>query len=333
MTFRKLVIAASALAGVFVACLHADWEPDQKLSTSDSAAMLNENMGRCLVACGDTLHVVWFDTQNNGSAILYKRSSDEGTTWGPDTRLSGYPGTADFPTLAVSGPMLHLAFRDSRTGDYRSYYKRSTDGGRTWGADVDIGNSGVFNWWPAIASVGANVYVALNEDTVNSEVYFRRSTDNGTTWDTVQRISNAPGRSEDPCIAACGSCIHIVWNDFRNGGAGQSEVYYRRSTDQGLTWGPETRLTNALGMSYSPTAYPSDSNVDVAWEDNRDTNFSIYRKRSTDFGLTWGSDERLTMDTVGYYYPSILVDGLQIHMVWFSFAGTSSSTFTRAMGA
>ncbi len=320
------MLSRQTLALVFALVLsaalaHAQWEPDQKLSTTNSAAVLNENMARCLVCCGDTVHVIWCDTQNNGGAIYYKRSSDHGTTWGPDTRLSGNPGTADFPTLAVSGTNVHLAFRDQRTGRYGSYYKRSTDGGRNWGQDVFISDSLLFNWWPAIAAVGPMVYVALNLDTVNSEVYFRRSPDNGETWDSIQRISNAPQRSEDPCIAASDSNVHIVWNEFRHGGNGHSEVYYRRSSDQGATWGPETRLTYDTAMSYSPTVYPSGSNVDVAWEDNRDGNFEIYHKRSTDYGLTWGPDERLTTDSAVSVYPSIVTDGASIHIVWFGLSG------------
>ncbi|HTW91923.1 MAG TPA: exo-alpha-sialidase [bacterium] len=299
----------------------AQWEPDRKLSTTDSSAALNENMGRCIVTCADTVHVVWYDTKNNGSAIYYKRSSDQGATWGPDTRLSCSPGYSDFPSLAVSGTNVHLAFRDQRTGRYGSCYKRSTDGGRNWGQDVFISDSALFNWWPSVAAVGPMVYVALNLDTVNSEVYFRRSTDNGENWDTIQRISNAPQRSEDPCIAASDSNVHIVWNDFRHGGGGHSEVYYRRSSDQGVTWGPETRLTFDTAMSYSPTVYPSGSNVDVAWEDNRDGNFEIYHKRSTDYGLTWGPDQRLTFDSATSVYPSIVADGGNVHIVWFGLSG------------
>ena len=63
------------------AIVYAQWEPDVKLSTTDSSAHTNENMARCLVACGDTLHAVWYDSQNRGSAVFYKCSSDRGTTW------------------------------------------------------------------------------------------------------------------------------------------------------------------------------------------------------------------------------------------------------------
>ena len=296
---------------------HAQWEPDRKLSTTDSSARTNENMARCLLSWGDTLHAVWFDIQNNGSAIFYKRSSDRGTTWGADTRLSGIPGTADYPSLAQSGSTLHLVFRDRRSGRYASYYKRSLDGGRTWGPDVFLDTT---CFWPSVAAVGSMVFVALNDTVVtgNSEVFFRRSTDNGTSWEPAQRISNAPGRSEDPCITAGSSYVHLAWNEFRDGNC---EVYTRRSPDQGVTWGPETRLTYAPNHSYSPDIVVSDSIVDVAWEDRRSGDYDIYRIRSTDLGLTWGTEQRLTSDTATSAYPSFVLSGSTIHMVWFNFGG------------
>jgi hypothetical protein len=310
-----LLFIALALLGPTVVC--AQWEPDRKLSTTDSAACTNENMARCIIACADTLHVVWWDWQNKGSAIYYKRSSDQGATWTADTRISGTPGTADFPSLAQSGSTLHLVFRDDRTGEYGSYYKRSLDGGRTWESDILLG---IEHWWPSVAAVESMVYVALNDniDSTNSEVFFRRSTNNGTSWDSTQRISNATGRSEDPCITAGGPYVHIVWNEFRDGNC---EVYYRHSSDQGMTWGPETRLTNAPNHSYSPNIVASGSNADIAWEDRRSGDYDIYFKRSTDHGLGWGPDERLTQDTVTSLYPSFAVAGSNINMVWFDIGG------------
>jgi hypothetical protein len=63
----------------------AQWGPDIKLSTNEGSAALNENMGRCLIANGDAVHVVWCDLTNNGQAIYYKRSLDGGLTWGAES--------------------------------------------------------------------------------------------------------------------------------------------------------------------------------------------------------------------------------------------------------
>ncbi len=221
--------------------------PDVKLSTNETSAALNENMGRCLLANGNALHVVWMDTKDDDHAIYYKSSTDSGATWTSDYRISGTPGADSNPLLAQSGSVLHLVFlRNIGTRQSSSYYKRSTDGGLTWGPDVLLGKT---KWWPGVAAAGHQVYVSLNtvyaDDEKNSVVYFRRSTDDGATWEPQQRISQAArrtsGRSEDPAIVADGQYVHLVWNDNRDAIPGKGmAVYYRRSSDMGVTWGPET---------------------------------------------------------------------------------------------
>ncbi|MCX6905183.1 MAG: sialidase family protein, partial [Verrucomicrobia bacterium] len=283
--------------------------PDTKLSVNEGAATLNENMGQCIVAQGDALHVVWCDTKNNGSAIYYKRSLDGGLTWGADTRLSGNPGSDSFPLLAQSASNLHLVFFRNSTA---SYYKRSTDGGSTWGPDVFLGNT---KWWPGVAAGGSNVYVSLNTvpDGTNSEVFFRRSTDNGTTWQPQQQISHAAGRSEDPAIVASGKHVHLVWNDNRDG---NMTVYYRHSPDMGVTWGSETALTHAPDYTYFPTIYLAGPNVDIAYGDRQSGHFEIYHLHSADFGSTWPPKEQMTQTSTNQFYPAIVRDGPNVHLLW-----------------
>ena len=295
--------------------LLAQWEPDRKLSTTDTSASLNENQGQCILASGDTLHVVWYDAHNNGSAIFYKRSINGGVTWGPDTRLSGAPSVANMPLVALSGSTLHVAYRDSGSGQYASSYKRSLDGGNTWGPGFSLDAS--TPWWPGVAAEGSTVFVSLNEsNSGNSEVYFRRSTDNGASWEAKQQISNAPGRSEDPSIAAAGGYVHLAWNDNREG---VMHTYYRRSSDQGVTWGPETPMNNT--NAYSPHVSVFGSYVDVLWGDRRSGDYDIYLRESTDFGATWGGEKRLSQDAAASLYPSIARDGSNIHIIWWNLSG------------
>jgi hypothetical protein len=306
---------------IAAAAVSAQWSQDRKLSTTDSATQLNENMGTCLVACGDTLHAVWCDTKNNGSAIYYKRSIDTGVTWGPDTRLSATPGHAEFPAIACAGSTLHLVFRDSRGAQNASYYKRSQDGGATWEPDVFLDTA---YWWPSVAASGPLVYVVLNDTIItngvsNSEVYFRRSLDNGNSWGALQRISNAAGRSEDPAIATDGAHVYLAWNDNRTG---VMQTWFRISTDSGVTWGPERQLTSSTVFAYSPMIHVYGHDVYIPWEDRRNNNnFDIYLIHSSDFGATWGTEERLSQDAGASAYPDLARDGQNIHMVWFNIPG------------
>lgn len=315
------MLCPSSMAG-------AQWEKEVKLSTNEGAASLNENMGRCIVADGDTVDVVWADQKNNGQAIYYRHSNDKGATWGPDTRISASPSADTFPLLARSGAILHLTFlRGFGTPQSASYYRRSTDGGKTWEPEVLLGNT---KWWPGLATAGDMVYVSLNtvfaDDAKNSAVYFRRSADKGATWEPQQQISTAPrrtgGRSEDPAIVADGKYVHLVWNDNRDADPGKGmAVYYRRSADMGKTWEAETALTHGPDYTYFPTINLAGANVDIAYGDRQTGHYEIFHQHSADFGATWKVKEQISKPPTGGFYPAIVRAGDNVHMVWMSKEG------------
>jgi len=137
-------------------------------------------------------------------------------------------------------------------------------------------------------------------------------------WGPVVRLTNDPDSSITSfgmswCIASSGDFVHVVWYDNRDG---NWEIYYKRSTDGGITWEPDQRLTNDSAYSGSPSIAVSGNEVHVVWRDNRDGNWEIYYKRSTDGGLSWFADERLTYEYVYASEPSITVSGLILHVVW-----------------
>ena len=82
------------------------------------------------------------------------------------------------------------------------------------------------------------------------------------------------------CIASSGEMVHVVWYDFRHSG---SEIYYKRSTNGGETWGVDIRLTNDPFESRSPSITVSGSVIHVIWVDYRYANDAeIYYKHSSD---------------------------------------------------
>jgi len=121
------------------------------------------------------------------------------------------------------------------------------------------------------------------------------------------------GNSSCPSVAAFGSNIHVVWHDDRNG---NPEIYTKRCTDGGTTWDPDLRLTNEGATSENSSVAVSGSNVHVIWQDNRDGNYEIYFKRSSDWGTTWSPDLRLTINSASSYYSSVAASGPRIHVVW-----------------
>ena len=140
-------------------------------------------------------------------------------------------------------------------------------------------------------------------------------------WQSDVRLTNDPAESHTSwsnawCIAASGNDVHVVWWDVRDG---NFEIYYKRSTDVGSTWGADTRLTNNSAISGVPSISLSGQVVHVVWWDNRDENQEIYYKRSTDGGVSWGADTRLTNNSASSGEPSVSVSGSVVHVVWYDF--------------
>ena len=107
-------------------------------------------------------------------------------------------------------------------------------------------------------------------------IYYKRSTDGGVSWGADSRLTNNTAGSYTPSVAVSGSVVHLVWRDDRDG---NPEVYYNCSTDGGVSWGSDTRLTNNTANSYLASVAVSGSAVHVVWSDNRDGNYEIYYKQ------------------------------------------------------
>jgi hypothetical protein len=161
---------------------------------------------------------------------------------------------------------------------------------------------------------GGIVHVVWADDRDgNFEIYYKRSMDYGATWDSSDtRLTAAPDTSMNPSIAVWDSMVHLVWWDKRNGG---NELYYKRSTNNGLTWSPDMLLTSG----FYPSLAVSDSVVYVVWHGNGPTE-SIYFKRSTDNGVSWSADTLLrSSPPAEYLWPSIAAEGSNVHVAWESY--------------
>lgn len=307
---KQLVIIIGLL---IAATLSAQgWGPDIRL-TNDPASS-TPSMSWSVANNGDTVHVVWWDHRDGNAEIYYKRSLDGGLNWDDDTCLLHTPHQSVTPLIAVSGSNLHVIWREDFTGNTEVYYKRSTDGGITWSSDINLTNTPGYSQCLALAVFGNNVYIAWQEASP-SEIYYKRSTDNGTTWDTNTRLTYSSGESVYPKIAAAGPNTHLVWQDNRDGNA---KIFYKHSTNNGLNWSDDICLTNGAASSYEPVIAVSGSNLHVTWFDNRDGNFEIFYKRSTDNGLTWEPDTQLTNtgNTCATGNPSIAVLSSNVHLTW-----------------
>ncbi|MCX6290248.1 MAG: exo-alpha-sialidase [Bacteroidetes bacterium] len=285
------------------------WGADTRLTNNTSYSY-----DPCIAISGLNIHVVWQNEQNGFYQIYYKHSTDGGLNWSADTSLTNVSADLWNPSITLNGTAVHVVWEDERQGNSEIYYKGSTDGGLSWGADTRLTTDIADSWNPSVSVSGSVVHVVWydNRDG-NWEIYYKRSADGGVNWGADVRMTTNPSVSRYPCVTVSGSVVQVVWHDDRDG---NYEIYYKRSTDGGLTWGLDTRLTNSAGGSFFPSVAVSGSFVHVVWFDMRDGIYEIYYKRSVDDGISWGTDTRLTNDSAYSFYPSVAVSGPVVHVVW-----------------
>lgn len=150
--------------------------------------------------------------------------------------------------------------------------------------------------------------------------------------DKLQQIqSSAPEwvqRGGDPVE------LETIINEFYSmleAASSEWEIYYKRSTDGGVSWGPVNRLTNAPGPSARPSIAALGEQLSVVWFDGRNGNAEVYYKESLDRGLTWSADDRLTDAMGDSVHPSVALSADRVHVVWFDQRdGNSEIYYTRS---
>lgn len=257
----------------------ASWGADTRL-TNNSAKSLSPSVA----VFDDLVHLTWFDQRDGNDEIYYKRSDDGGLSWGLDTRLTNDSFPSIYPAIAASEAGIHLAWEEHRHGNGEIYYKRSIDGGATWGIDTRLTNNNAQSFSPSIATSGEDVNIAwFDQRDGNDEIYDKHSTDAGSNWGSDKRVTMDADVSNYPSVSVSGSSVHLAWFDERDG---NTEIYYNLSTDRGATWGTDIRLTNDVARSTDPCLAVAGSNVHVVWTDARDDippydgTYEIYYKRN-----------------------------------------------------
>ncbi len=295
--------------------IQTQWLQDVRL-TNDPEISSTTGRVSCIASNGSVVHVIWWDGRDGNPEIYYKRSADGGVSWAADMRLTNNSASSTGPTLTISGQIVHVVWDERRDGNSEIYYKRSTNGGISWGADIRLTNNSASSIISTISVSGQVVHVIwVDERDGNPEIYYKHSTDEGISWGTDTRLTNNTATSDKPSVSVSGSAVHVVWQDLRDPGG--YEIYYKRSSDGGVNWSSDTRLTNDSAGSGFSSVSVSGSVVHVIWADTRDGNFEIYYKTSANAGISWGSDTRLTNYAFASEFPSLSVSGEVVHVVWY----------------
>jgi len=110
-------------------------------------------------------------------------------------RLTNNSALSEYPSVSVSGQVVHAVWHDTRDGNPEIYYKRSIDEGSSWSADTRLTNGTNSSYYPSMTITGQAVHVVWSDmRDGNSEIYYKRDPTGNPVG--IQNISNEmPNRS------------------------------------------------------------------------------------------------------------------------------------------
>jgi len=311
---KRLTVITGIGIIVFFQMLNAQtWQSTKRIT--DNSGWSGE--AAITIVSSNNIHVAWMDDTPGEFEIFYQRSTDGGSSW-TQKRLSWNLGWSANPAIVVdSGNHVHVVWDDKTPGTEDIYYRMSTNGGANWAAVKRLTWSSGSSFRPSIAVDSSdNLHLAWQDEAPgNIEIYYKKSTNGGSSW-TTKRLTWNSGSSVRPEIAVDSSDnIHLVWRDDTSG---NREIYYKKSTNVGATWGLTKRLTWNTGLSIVPViATDSSNNIYVVWYDSSPGNWELYNKKSTNGGGTWLGTRRLTWNSGSSLRPAVAVDSNgNIHLVW-----------------
>ncbi|MDE1829233.1 MAG: PEFG-CTERM sorting domain-containing protein, partial [Thaumarchaeota archaeon] len=191
------------------------------------------------------------------------------------------------PQMMVSGNNVYAVWMDDSSGNFEILFGKSTDGGKTFAAPINVSNSKQDSGYPQFAVDGNNVYVAWTETITdkNYDIYFAKSTNGGQTFAPSLDISNSPGASGWPQIAVDGGNVYVSWVDNT---PGKFDIYIAKSTDDGNSFeAPVDVNENSLGSWYNQMAVSSNT-VYLAWLGASNQSSDITFAKSTTFVPEFG---------------------------------------------
>lgn len=251
-------------------------------------AVIRDGIQPCLALAGDTLYVVAIDGARG--TTVFRRSTNRGATWFPVQDLG--PGWQR-PQIFVQKNLVHVFTEVELPQAAEVAYSRSTEGGLSWTPMIYLSSDDSLNSaWPSLTGEDSlNLFLVWMDGKYSpyswtGDIFLRRSTDGGTSWAPEESLT-VEHRAHASDILAQGDTLHMVWEDERVDPGKNFELFYRMSTDRGVSWGSEVRLTYAPGNSYGPRLSLSSDLLHLVWYDYRNDTTSVksevYYKQKTLF--------------------------------------------------
>jgi hypothetical protein len=295
-----------------------------------------------VLVSGSNIYAIWVDFVTGNDDIYFKRSIDRGASFRDTINLSNNPGDSYNFQVSLSGDYIFIVWQDESLGVNGTddiFFKRSIDGGASFSNTINLSNNTGDSTDPDITSANdGGTYIVWRDDTAGTEqILFQRSSDNGASFETGLSehltLSNNTAKNIDAIesrIASNKSNVYVIWSQG-NFDQDLTDIFFKRSTDGGATFGDIINLSNNPNSRSSlPTIALLDNDVYTAWSDGPFNNGEVYYRNSDDGGASFGNIINLSNDTGDSIRAEIAVSDSNVFIVWQNQATVDNVFFKRS---
>jgi hypothetical protein len=129
---------------------------------------------------GSNVYIVWQDDTLGNFDILFKVSTNNGSTFSPSEakNLSNNAGDSTNAQISSVSDAVRIVWQDDTLGDSDILFKASGNEGATFGSTKNLSNNDGDSSVPQIISSGGNIYVVWQDNTPgNFDILFKKGVD------------------------------------------------------------------------------------------------------------------------------------------------------------
>jgi len=302
--------------------------------TFDTVKNISTNSGTSITpriaVSGSSVFVIWSDTSGGTSGkfdILFRRSLDGGTNWGPIRNISTNSGDSLTPHVAADGANVYAIWSDKTGGVSNNFdilFKKSINSGDAFSVTATkMSNNAGESLTPSIGVSGNTLYAVWSDTTGGTsgkfDILMKTSGNSGGSFSaSATNISTNSGHSLTPYVAVDPLGAYVVWSDTTGGTSGKFDILMKQAS-LGGAFGAVKNISTNSGTSVTPRVAASGTDVFVAWSDTTggtSGNFDILVKKSSDLGISFGAVSNISTDSGLSATPGLAIDSPYVYVAW-----------------
>ncbi len=149
-------------------------------------------------------------------------------------------------------------------------------------------------------------------------IFYVTSRNRGTSWSQATQLTFCGGANSG--VSALQTADKTIWLVWASDRSGNYDLYYKTSIDYGASWSNDTQLTDHASHDLKPTILQmSNGEIWTTWSSDREGDYNLYLKTSSDNGGSWSNATQLTAHPNHDKMPSLVqIANGSIWLVWAS---------------